>query len=138
MSSEKRFKTHTQDYLSQCGWCFCTHDVYRKGVPDLTGVVNGRAIWWELKWEPTDDDTVHLSHELTAPQSKVLRDVGQEGAHSGVLIGIDEWEAFFIPASKLSPGPHRSFSISDRTPLSTLVEKLCESEMDGHTSEKNS
>lgn len=131
MSNEKRLKNRTQDELDKYGWCFATHDIYRKGVPDITGIVQGRSIWWELKWSPTENDIIQLSHELTAPQSKMLRSTAEEGAHSGVLIGLGDQESCFIPAYELSPGPHKSFHVPHRYSLSDLIEILCESATDG-------
>lgn len=110
---EKILKDTTMSLMrKQSWWVLATHEPLRQGVPDLACICNGRAVWIELKRfrgsaEPGDEIT--LSHELTAPQSKMLRDQHSAGAIAGVLVGYDEQMCTFISAGDLYPGPLKKF-----------------------------
>jgi len=135
---EKRFKDTVKSLMAQQSWwVMATHEPTRRGVPDLSAVVKGRATWLELKYcckEITEGDTVSLQHELTAPQSKMLRDLSQAGALSGVLIGYENRMCTFIPAEKLTPGPMKKFTANSVIPIDDFIAWLDTQATDGLTS----
>lgn len=128
MNKEADFESAVVDFLHDTydAWTHVPHDTYRAGVPDIHWVIDGHAGWWELKYT----DTLPLHHPLTAPQSKMLRNIGSSGAHAGVLIGRDQ-KASFIPHHMLTPGPHKTFDDVTWQPWQACVEALCNTKTDG-------
>lgn len=132
---EKTFKDAITSLMEeQSWWVLSTHEPLRQGVPDLSAVCQGRAVWLELK-KVKDvvevGDSVTLTHELTAPQSKMLRDLGNAGAISGVLIGYNDRTCTFIPADDLRPGPMKKFTVRQTQTLDGFISWLGMSAMAG-------
>lgn len=118
MGSERRFKTRVTKALKRHGaWVYNTWDTVRRGIPDTMAVWNGRPMALELKatgQKIKKSASIRLGHEVTAPQSKTLRDMHAAGALAGVLVGhLDDDACFFVPASDLTPGPTHRFDVAD-------------------------
>jgi hypothetical protein len=127
--SEKIFQTCVKRELVKAG-CFClvSNDVSRGGIPDLIIVHDGRAIWLELKFHHANRkglEEVRLDHPVSALQSKFLRDLGEAGAISGVLIGFGDDCVEFIDHSRLHPGKENRFDLKKPLALEDFIEWIC-------------
>lgn len=111
--TEKKFENRVIQEVSEAGIPYLAiNSVQRRGVPDLHLTYEGHSVWLELKTSGRyDGDTVDLNHDLSAVQSKTLRDFGQSGALSGVLCGISPEKQVFTPHFDLSPGPHGQLEV---------------------------
>jgi hypothetical protein len=113
MGSEKTFKDQVAKTLRKMGcYVLLNHSIYRSGVPDLSVVTKGRSVWLELKYDKGDSRSLKLSHGLSAPQSKTLREIGESGAFVGVLVGFGDGKCGFFDAKNLEPGPKKEFEFA--------------------------
>lgn len=126
---ESTFRDDIKARLRENGaWCYITYNPLQKGIPDLHAVYEGRAIWLELKYT---DSPPSLPHELSAQQSKFLRDIADRGGFAGMLVGTPEG-CCFIEADELTPGPTRRFE-GDPQPREDFVAWMLTSAKDGAT-----
>jgi len=117
---ESNFQSNVKACLQDEGaWAYVTHNPLQQGIPDIHAVLNGNAIWLELKYT---ENFPSLPHPLSPQQSKRLRDIYRAGGCSGVLVGAPEG-CCFVEASELSPGATHRVD-GDLQPLKTWISKL--------------
>jgi len=132
--NEKTFKASVAKELRKHGhWTLINHSIYRSGIPDIATVISGRAVWLELKFHKGSiKETICLNHEVSATQSKTLRDIAQSGGLAGVVIGLEDGTCTFASADELLPGPNKKFVV-DAMSIEEMISWIAKSATGGPT-----
>lgn len=89
-SGETKFRGWLEQIMKGQGWHMqIFEDRQRKGIPDVSGAINGHEAWLELKVAKrlhSVHDYLHLDHEVTAQQHRWLLD--RQNAAPQSLCGI--------------------------------------------------
>lgn len=82
---ERGYKTKIKNLLENEGFFVLnTYDPSRPGIPDIYACYRGISFWLELKWT---EKYGAISHPLTSPQSKFLRDINLYDGVGLVVVG---------------------------------------------------
>jgi hypothetical protein len=109
---ENGFKKIVRAVLKSIGvsWIYCPSDRIRSGIPDILSLHEGSMIALELKFfKHKPKEYITLSHPVTAPQSKALRDIHEGGGISAVIIGLPNQMVSIHSADSIKPGINKIF-----------------------------